>query len=531
MADFDGRRWGLAVALGAALAAEALASPPMQPARGFEDYIVNGELRLSLTDTVRLMLLNNSSVRVEQTSVEQARDAVTRAYSPFDPLLSSSFSPTRQTEPTATQLSGAPTLSSLSQSAGTQFQKTFSSGTLLQTGLSATRVSSNSIFNTFNPSVASSLNVSLTQPLLRNFGVFVNRAPIVVAQRNLNQSRFQFEEEINDALQQAIRQYWQVVQDREQLQVLQQSLQAAEASYQHDKRALELGALSPLNIYQSEAEVATRRVSVIQARYGLKQDEDQFRMLIGADLDPRIASLKLDLIEPAKPSEPLLTPRLKNLVQAALARRPDLQALQNQLDNTATNLRVAENRLEPDLSVSALYESNGLGGNALSSTPPRVIISRGGVTDALGQVFGFGFPTYGVSVRLSLPLKNHAAEADLADARVARDETLYAIRHSQEQIELDVKNAVSQIQQAKLSMRAAQIAENLSEKNVAAQQKEYELGSGLMFLVLQAQTQLAQSEASLVSAQVGYQLAVTTLEHATASLLDRFHVQIAQAVP
>jgi outer membrane protein len=522
---------GFGLVFASALVARTFPPQRLERPRGFQNYVVNGELRLGLTGAVQLMLLNNSNVRVEQQNVGQARDAVTRSFSPFDPLFTSDFSPTRQTEPTFTQLSGASTLSSLLQTAHTGFQKTFSSGTLFQTGLSASRTSSNSIFNTFNPSVFSILNVSVTQPLLRDFGAFVNRAPIVIAERNLNQSQFQFEEEINDAIQQVIRQYWQVVQDREQLQVLEQSIQAAEASYQHDKRALELGALSPLDIYQSEAEVATRRVSVIQAEYALKQDEDQFRMSIGADLDPRVAGLRLDLVEPAKPSEPLLTPQIKTLVHEALARRPDLHALQSQLENTETSVRVARNRLKPNLSVSALYASSGLGGNELSASSARTVIARGGVSGALGQVFGFSYPTYGVSLQLSLPLRNHAAEADLADARVAREQTLYAIRHSQEQIQLDVEDAVNQIQQAKLSMSAAQIAETLAAKNVEAQQRKYELGSGLMFLVLQAQTQLAQAEASLVSAQVGYQLAVTTLEHSTGSLLDRFHVQIAQAVP
>ncbi len=509
----------------------ALPRPTLARARGFRKYIVGDTLRLTLADAVRLMLLNNSSVRVEQQNVKQAQDAVTRAYAPFDPLFVSGFSPTRETQPTFSQLSGASTLSSLSQSAETRFQQTFSTGAQLQTGLSATRTSSNSIFNTFNPSVFSTLNISLTQPLLRNFGRFVNRAPIVIAERNLDQSRLQFEEEINDSMLQAIRQYWQVVEDREQLQVLQQSLRAAKASYEYDQRALQLGALSPLDIYQSEAEVATRRVAVIQAQYALKQDEDQFRMLIGADLDAQAAALKLDLVEPSKPSKPLLKPHLKRLVQEALASRPDLKALESQLQNTRTSLRVAQNRLQPDLSVTALYASNGLGGNELSSTTPRTILAHGGIGDALGQVFGFGFPTYGVSVQLSLPLRNHEAEADLADARVAREQTLYTIRHSQEQVALDVKNAVNELEQAKLSMAAAQVAEHLAEKNVQAQQEEYELGSGLMFLVLQAQTQLAQAEASLVSAQVGYQLAVATLEHATGGLLERFHVQIARTVP
>jgi len=120
-----------------------------------------------------------------------------------------------------------------------------------------------------------------------------------------------------------VEQNWQVVLDRENIQVLSQSYKAAQASYNHDKRALQLGALSPLDIYQSEAEVATRKISVIRARHPLKQDDDQLRTTLGADLDPAYATLDLDLIEPPKTPEPLLTVNTEKAVTQALAKRPD----------------------------------------------------------------------------------------------------------------------------------------------------------------------------------------------------------------
>ena len=45
---------------------------------------------------------------------------------------------------------------------------------------------------------------------------------------------------------------------------------------QHDKRALELGALPPLDIYRSQSEVAARRLQAIQSEYALKQARRPF---------------------------------------------------------------------------------------------------------------------------------------------------------------------------------------------------------------------------------------------------------------
>jgi outer membrane protein len=499
--------------------------------QGFEQYIVNGKLRLTVGDAVRLMLLNNSDVRIEQQSVQQARDAVVRALAPFDPLFSSEFSANRQTAPTSSQLSGAPTLSTLTQTSQAGFQKEFSTGTQFQTTFETTRSTTNSVYNFFNPTLLSNLGFSLSQPLLRNRGTFVNRSPIVIAQKNLDQSQAQFRQQINDAIQNVIQQYWQVILDEQSLQVLSESYKAAQASYDHDKRALQLGALSPLDIYQSESEVATRKVSVIQAQYSIKQDENRLQMTLGADVNPADDGLDLDLVESPTPAQPLLSVDSAAAVRQALSKRPDLTALERQLESNEIDIRASRNRLKPDLQLSAQYSTSGLGGDQFSSTGARTLISSGGFGDALGQVFGFGFPSYGVTLQLNLPIRNHSAEANLADADVRREQTLYQIRRTREQVRLDVVNAISVLDQSKLSMAAAQEARDLAEKNVEAQQRKYLLGSTTVYFVLQAQTELAQAEQSLVQAQVSYQLAEIAVDHATGALLDQYQVQITQATP
>ena len=63
---------------------------------------------------------------------------------------------------------------------------------------------------------------------------------------------------------------------------------------------------------------------------------------------------------------------------------------------------------------------------------------------------------------------------------------------------------------------------------MAAEQRKYELGQGTIFLVLEAQTELAEAEQSLLQSEVGYQLAVAAVDHATGELLEPYHVQIAE---
>jgi outer membrane protein len=419
----------------------------------------------------------------------------------------------------------SPWRSSLRESASTPT-------TSLQTAFNGSKTDTNSSFYFINPYLTSNLSFQLTQPLLRNRGLFPNRAPIVIARRNLEQAQHTFEASVNSSIAQAVFQYWNVVQARENLNIARTSVDQAEASYQHDKRALELGALSPLDIYRSESQVAQRRVQAIQTEYALKQAEDQFRQVIGADLDSYVRALDLDLIESPEPQGELVNVDAATSLQRAFKYRAELEAMEQQLANDDTSIRLAHNQLLPDMELGGFYSSTGLGGNQFNTmSAPPVLIARSGFGDALSQVFGFGYPTYGFTLSLNLPIKNPGARASLGRALVAKRGDLYSLRRQRQAITLDVANAVHQLEQAKLSMAAAKISRDLARKNLEAEQRKHELGAEPIFFVLEAQTELAGTEATLVQAEIGYQFAVTGLDRATGNLVDRYNVQVQESSP
>ena len=494
------------------------------------DFVVDGKLRISLADTIRLTLSNNTEVRINQLQYDASSFAIDRAYQPFDPVFTSSFTSNRSTTPTTDQLAGAATLSTLSQSTNLGFSQRFFTGTQYNIAFTGTRNTTNSVFSNFNPSLAANLNFNVSQPLLRNRGLLPQKAPLVVARRNQQQSRHTFLSQVQDSISQAVNRYWDVVEARDNLKVLRKSLELAEETYKLDKRKLELGALPPLDIYRSESQVANRRVQVIQAEYRLKQLEDELRRVIGADLDNFTRALDLDLIEAAEPTGELMAIDIQAAVETALRQRPELEALRLQLANDSTNINVAHNGLQPDLNLTGFYSSGGRGGNRIdTSVTPPVLISQGGLGDAFDQLGSWDFPSYGFSLSLRLPIKNRVAEADLGNALVAQKRSLYTQRQREQAITLEARNAVHQLEQAKLSMAASRIALDVARKNLEAEQRKYELGAQTIFFVLDAQTQLSAAEQELLRAQIGYQRASVAVDRATGSLLDRHKVQIRES--
>jgi outer membrane protein len=502
--------------------ARAVSGKLSSPAR-LRTLVVDGKLRLSLQDAVILTLENNSSIRVQETQVDTSKFTLLGLHSPFDPVVTTSYNITSTIAPPFSTLQGTGGLNVNVKDTAKFFQfnyaQTFESGTNVQAFVTSSYNSINNSFYFLNPYINSAISFQFTQPLLRNGWLFPNRAPLIIARRNLQQTQAAFVAQVNNNILQAVQQYWAVIEARGNLDVARSSMDAAEATYNHDKRALELGALPPLDIYRSQSQVASRRVQVIQSEYALKQTEDALRLTIGADQDSYFQALDLELTEKPEPEGELLAIDIATALQQALAGRPEFVAARAALSADDARIRLARNHRLPELDLMALYATNGVGGNQITSSGPMS-------TSSINQMFGFGFPTYEAQLTLTLPIRNRAAQAELGGALVSRSNDLYSQRQVQEQVTLDVNNAVHQLEQAKLGIAAGKDALELAKKTMAAEQRKYELGSSTIFLVLEAQTELAAAQQSLIQAEVGYQIAVAGIDHATGKLVQPYQIQI-----
>src|ERR1700746_3830294 len=204
-------------------------------------YVVDGKLRLGLRDAVVLTLENNSLVRVQETQVESSKFTLLGAHAPFDPLITSTGNIISSISPPFAFLQAIggnsfnTNFKNTSKNLQVNYYQTFETGTNVQTGLLTNIDSTNIPLGFFNPFTTSTLNFQFTQPLLRNGWLQANRAALVIARRNLEQSRASFAAEVNNSVLQAVAQYWTVVQARGNLGVARSSMEAAEATYKHDK--------------------------------------------------------------------------------------------------------------------------------------------------------------------------------------------------------------------------------------------------------------------------------------------------------
>lgn len=497
----------------------------LQPPARLADYVVDGKLELSLKSYLDLVMANNPDIGIQKLNVEFSRDAILRAFAVFDPIANASFSTARQKSPSGSLLAGASTLNTLTQPFSLGYRQTMVTGTQYNLSFTDTRVSSNNSFSTFNPQLSSGFNFNLIQPLLRGRGMFITKLPISVARSRLKAADFTFQDQVIQFVTVAENAYWDVINARENLRVQEESLKLADAALTRAKKEIELGATSKLEVFQPEANRANAELGVIQGRYRLEQVEDALRRQMGADLDPAYRKMPLVLTESVEMPAGSQPVDREAATSAAMRHRPDLRAAVQNLDADDLGIKQANNALLPSLSFTAQYGSSGLGGifyprtNLIDPTLP-VLPVPGGLGDALSGVFGFRYPIYGVGLTLTLPIRDRNAAANLADAVVQKRMDALKVRSTEENVRLQVLNAISLVEQSRESVRIAKIARDLAQQRVDADQQRYELGVITLFFVLDSQNAFVQAEFNLVAQTINYKRNVLNLLERTGELLD-----------
>jgi outer membrane protein TolC len=277
---------------------------------------------------------------------------------------------------------------------------------------------------------------------------------------------------------------------------------------------VDVGQSPPLDLVAARAEVAQRQENLIVARTQVRQTEDALRTLV---LDPKRADYWSVRLEPADTAPSIgALPDVDAAVRRALGDRADLVAARKTIENLETSLLVAENQTMPDLRAQATYLSRGLGGARLLRTGGFPGTITGTETTSFGtvlsQVLTNDFPNWSVGFTLSYPLGNSVEEANLARARIERDQAAARVRSLELSVVREVRDAALRLEQNRQRIETARLGRELAEQRLDAEQKRFSVGMSTSFLVIQAQRDLAIARDNEQRSLLDYQLAVVTFE-------------------
>jgi outer membrane protein len=495
-----------------------------------KDFVVDGKLELSLKHFLELVMANNTDIQLQFLTVEVPRNAIQMALGVWDPTATAAFSTNRSTSLPSSALDARTTseTKSLFQPYSLGYSQLLDTGTSYSVTFSGSKSSQSNGFNFYNPALTAGLNFSVSQPLIRNRSMYVNRLPLMSAQSSYRISEYNLVNQILGLVNNAENIYWNVISARETLLVQEKARDVAAEYLKYMQQQLDLGALSPLDIFNPKQRLAAADVAVSQAKFTLLQAEDMLRHQVAADLDPQVRALPVVLTESVElgPAENITVDREQE-VEKALNINPAIKAATQRLDVDDLGIQSAKNGLLPNLMFNVQYASNGRGGiyypdssSLVGSTNSAAIVIPGGISDALAQMFGFGYPTYQAGLTLTLPIRSRVASANMANAVVQKKTDALNLRNAQQNIRLNILTAVTSLEGAKEQLKLAIIQKDFADKNLDAENQKYKLGTETNQNVLQAQSDLAAAELNVVNNQIGVRTRLLNLLTQTGELLD-----------
>jgi outer membrane protein TolC len=504
-------------------------------------------LPLSLNEAIRFALENNNDIRTSRIDVEKAEHNLTARRGAYDPQLFSETYFERSTIPVASFLAG--------NSSGRLEQKDFTSkiglsglspkfGGSYSFDISSTRVSSNNFFNALNPATTARFDFTYTQPLVRGLKTDDNRRQIEIAKKNLTLTDVQFRQRATEVITKVEQAYWELVHALKSLQVHSEAVKQTRAQVETNKRQVAQGVLAPIDVVEAEAQVKLYEQNVYAAQEEVTRAENQLKTLVLADRTSQLWSRALLPVTPVNLEAPRI--RLSEAVETAMQNRYELAELRTSTDINEINKRFYSDQIKPQVDLTVSYSSNGYAGtltdnenpilNGLTSLESRVAeLStiaglpvlppnsfntipadfQGGYGRALSNLLGQDNPTVKVGVRISLPLKNRTAKAELGSS-LAEGRRLQSVRAQAEQlIEAEVRNAIQKMRSVEASMSAASAARTAAEQQYTSEQRKFQSGMSTVFLVLQRQTDLVMARGRELETQTNLNKAIAEFQRAT----------------
>ena len=163
------------------------------------------------------------------------------------------------------------------------------------------------------------------------------------------------------------------------------------------------------------------------------------------------------------------------------------------------------------------------GGGTTAGLPPLLVGSYG---QSLSNLFNGNFPTTQVQLRISLPLRNRTAEANLNNSLAETRRIRNQRQQTEQSIEASVRNAMQSVESAKARLESSRVARESAEEQYQSEQRQFRAGTSTLFLVQQRQSDMITARSQERRAEADLGKAIATFELATGTILQTNNIQL-----
>ena len=402
-----------------------------------------GQQGLSFTDTVRAFSVDPAlaAANIERSlSKFDARWINTAQWQKIDQPVAAQFLSFQQSRDAATLSSTLvkplPTGGLVGITASTDYSK-FSQSSTTQTSL-------------VNPNYTPRVQFTVEQPLLRLFGVEANQlsaaAPnsigllptsvtqsqsgsaegILVTRLRLDQSRAQFDQQVNYLLLNVEAAYWNLYAAYYNLYAQEEGLRQSFEGLRFIKLRVQLGGSPPQDEDQARAQFYRFQGQVYTARGQVLESERQLRGLLGLRSDDGARVVPID-----EPNVAPYRPDFHEAANDAIANRPELLLARQDVKFRQLDLLLQRNLRRPDLRGYAQYDVAGLGTRLDGRAEDFAANGNTTPGNAFSSLVDNRFNSWTLGMRLDMPIGFRDANALVRQSTLNMSRSYIQLRDSE----------------------------------------------------------------------------------------------------
>src|SRR5437867_139082 len=505
-------------------------TPPLSP---IEEAEKNGTaLRLSLKDISKLALQNNLDIAISDTNEELYQRKVIQAYGTYDPQFIIGLGYGSSKSPN-TNLATASAVGNFNQferaNWNVEFVQNIPTGGGFTIDYNTNRSDTTQAFALFTPQYNSSATIRLSQPLFRNFRTDQIRSNIKMANLDTKLNDSQFKQKVVDTITRIQHEYWDLVNAIRDYEIKRESVKLAQITLENNKKKVEIGTLAPIGITEARAEVSSREQEMIASEEQIFSVQNSLRNLISND---RNADIWRQTIVPTEsPDFKEVKVQLDTAIDTALANRPELEQLAINLRKIEINYDLDRDQKKWQLDLVGGFGSVGVAGPqsfAPDGTPrigPQFV---GGLGNSYKVLFKEGLTNWSVGFNVQIPLRNRSLEAYMAQLKIQKRQTLINRKVTEQQIIVDIRNAVQALETNKKRVETARVARELAEEQLDGETKRFQAGLSENFRVLGRQRDLSVAQVVVLDTVIAYKTSAIDLQKAMYTLLEANDFDIAK---
>ena len=467
---------------------------------------------MALQDCIQEALQHNLDVQIERYTPQISLYNLHAAYGGYDPLLNISGQHNYNVSPGGLSQNLTNTIPS-----STSDENSFKSdiGGVLPWGLQydfSGNISEQYGYSTPPPtrfdSSGGSIQVGLTQPLLKNFWIDNTRLTIRVAKNRLKYSEQGLRQQVITSVTAVENAYYELIYALENVKVQQDALQLAQTQLDQDNQRVQIGTLAILSVQQDEAQVAQSKANLIAAQSTLATDQNTLKNLL---TDEYSRWHDMDIQPTATLTAPVQIFDLQDSWSKGMTERPDLLQARLNVEQQGIQLKYYRNQLFPELDLIGSYGFNGAS-REFSGT--------------FNQYNEGNSPFYSYGAQMTIPLGNIGPRNQYKSTKATLKQVVLQLKQFEQNVMVQIDNAVKLAQSDYQSVEATKQARVYAEAALDAEQKTYTVGKATTFEVLQYQNNLTAARSQEIRALANYNEALANLAQQEGSTLDQFGIHI-----